>query len=482
MQYVSEKYADLTYELIKKLWSYAEIRYEEVQSVAALTGALADAGFAVETGIAGMPTAFRAVYGADPADGRVPVIGLLAEYDALDGLSQQADCTEDMPRTETTHGHGCGHHLIGSGIVCAALVLRDYIDEHPGCCRLVVLGCPAEEGGCGKTYMARAGVFDELDVALTWHPGTQNAAMTGSLLANIQLAFRFHGKSSHAGAAPHLGRSALDAVELMDVGGNYMREQMEMTDRIHYAITNSGGISPNVVQPEAEVVYLIRSRTNETVQKLLHRVQNIARGAALMTETTVDWEIISGVSNVVPSDTLGQLMYDKMAELGVPHYTEEEKAYIGRFREVIGDEAAVHDLGMLPEFDLPLREELCRTHPMGDFIIPFSPKDVIETASSDMGDVSQIVPMLQLQIACFCLGTPPHSKLQVAQGMSSYALKGTLFAAQTIAESAKALIEDPALLAKAKEENSRRTGGAKYVCPLPEDVLPLPFRTGKAVR
>lgn len=461
------QYHDLLEQINRKIWEAAEIKYEEVESAALLAGALKDAGFIVEEGIGGIPTAFTARYGSGK-----PVIGLLAEYDALDGVSQQADCTTYSPRPETTHGHGCGHHLLGTGVIGAALALKEYLDDYPGGGTLIVYGCPAEEGGSGKPFMARTGCFDCLDVALTWHPGTMNAAMTGSLLANTQLYFRFHGISSHAGAAPQRGRSALDAVELMNVGVNYLREHMEMTDRIHYAVTNTGGVSPNVVQAEAEVLYLIRSRDNESVRELLRRVTNIAKGAALMTETTMDTCFVSAVSNVVPNDVLGQLFYETMEEIGVPTYSEAEREYIMKFRQVIGDEAANNDLGMLPAFDLQTRRKLCTEHPMGDFILPFEPKDLVETASSDMGDVSQIAPLLQLQCACFCLGTPPHSWLQTAQGISSYAVKGMLFAAQTMVNATIRLMKEPALVEAAQQEHCRRTGGKPYICPIPPEEQP----------
>lgn len=469
--YKVKKYEALLTEMNARLWELAEIRFEEYQSAELMAGCLREHGFSVETGVGALPTAYKAVYGSGS-----PVIGLLAEYDALDGLSQQADVTEHRPRPETTHGHGCGHHLLGTGVIGAALALKDYLAIHPGAGTVIVYGCPAEEGGSGKTYMARAGVFDGLDIALTWHPSTMNASMTGSLLANCQAYFKFHGKSSHAGAAPQKGRSALDALELMNVGVNYLREHMEMTDRIHYAITNAGGVSPNVVQAEAEVLYLVRSRDNDSVRELFRRVVNIAKGAALMTGTTMEMTFDKACSNVVPSDTLGELLYDTMVEIGVPEYTSEERAYIADFRKVIGDEAADRDLGMLPEFDLETRHALCKSHPMGDFILPFEPQDVVETASSDMGDVSQIAPLLQLQCACFCLGTQPHSWVEVAQGKSSYAVKGMLFAAETLYRAAVKLMEDPQLVKKAKEENARRTGGRAYRCPIPEDVVPAAFR------
>lgn len=471
MRHQAETYKELLFELNDRLWELSEIRFEEYESARIMTEILENHGFQVERGVGGLPTAYRATFGSGK-----PVIGLLAEYDALDGLSQEADRTEPVKRAGTTHGHGCGHHLLGTGVIGAALVLKDYLAEQEGAGTVVVYGCPAEEGGSGKTYMARAGVFDGLDIALTWHPSTMNAAMTGSLLANCQAYFRFHGKSSHAGAAPQKGRSALDALELMNVGVNYLREHMEMTDRIHYAITNTGGISPNVVQAEAEALYLVRSHDNDSVKELFRRVTNIARGAALMTGTTVEMVFDKACSNVVPSDTLGRLLYDTMVKIGVPEYTEEEKAYIYGYRQVIGAEAADHDLGMLPEFDLETRHRLCKTHPMGDFILPFEPQELVETASSDMGDVSQIAPLLQLQCACFCLGTQPHSWVQVAQGKSSYAKKGMLFAAQTLADAAVTLMETPELVKEAREENRRRTGGKTYHCPIPTEVAPPPFR------
>ncbi|MCI8454116.1 MAG: amidohydrolase [Lachnospiraceae bacterium] len=471
MVYRVKDYEAILTELNGKLWDLAEIRFEEFESSRLTAKVLEEHGYAVESGVGGLPTAYKAVYGSGS-----PVLGLLAEYDALDGLSQEADALEKRVRPGTSHGHGCGHHLLGTGIIGAALALREYAEAHPGKGTIIVYGCPAEEGGSGKTYMARAGVFDGIDIALTWHPGTMNAAMTGSLLANCQAYFRFHGVSSHAGAAPQKGRSALDALELMNVGVNYLREHMEMTDRIHYAITNTGGISPNVVQAEAEVLYLVRSRDNESVKELYRRVVNIAKGAALMTGTTLEIEFDKACSNVVPSDTLGQLLYDSMIKIGVPMYTEEERRYILGYRKVIGDKAADNDAGLLPEFDMETRGRLCREHPLGDFILPFEPQDVIETASSDMGDISQIAPLLQLQCACFSLGTQPHSWMQVAQGKSSYAVKGMLFAAQTITEAAVSLMENPELVEKAKEEKKRRTKGRTYECPIPEGVVPAAFR------
>lgn len=459
------QYKDLLQSINSQIWSFSELGYQEFKTVELLTKTLASYGFQIEKNVAGIATAFKATYGHHK-----PVIGLLAEYDALNGLSQKADYFTYCPREETNNGHGCGHHLIGTGIVGAALLIKEYIDHHPNCGSIVIFGCPAEENGAGKTYLAGSGIFNQIDIALTWHPSTMNTVMMGSMLANCQYYFRFHGLSSHAGSAPEKGRSALDAVELMDIGVNYLREHMEMTDRIHYAITNTGGISPNVVQSEAEVLYLIRSRNNQTVQKLFERVSNIAKGAALMTGTTVDIAFNKAVSNVIPNDTLGTLVYEVMQKIPLPQYTNEEKQYIDNYRKIIGDDW-YHDLGLIPAFQLDYRKNLCQEHPYGDFILPYSPQDVIETASSDMGDVSQIVPLVQLHCACFCLGTQPHSWIQVAQGTSSYAIKGMLYASEVLFQTCIHLFEDKNIILQAKQEQKKRTHNQEYVCPIPQEYF-----------
>lgn len=324
--------------------------------------------------------------------------------------------------------------------------------------------------------MAGAGVFDEIDAAITWHPCTINASMGCSMLANCQAYFRFHGISSHAGNAPQKGRSALDAVELMDVGVNFLREHMEMTDRIHYAVTNTGGISPNVVQAEAEVLYLVRSRTNEGVKELYERVCDVARGAALMTDTTVEIEFYKACSNVVPNQVLGELAYETMVKLGPPEYTEEEREYVRKYHELVGREAVLDDDGAVPHYDMDERRRLIAEHPMADFILPYKMVSMVQTGSSDMGDVSQIAPLIQIETACFTQGAQPHSWLWVTQGLSSYAMKGTMFAGQVMADVTKKLLEQPELLEAAKKEQKKRTGGKKYQCPIPEDQGPLSLK------
>lgn len=466
------QYKDILVDLSKTIWEAAELKFSEHKSAAASIQVLKDAGFDVTVGIGGMDTAFMGRYGSGS-----PVIGLLGEFDALDGLSQMPDVAVQTPRPGTTCGHGCGHHLLGTGAIGAGMALRSWCDAHPGQGTIIVYGCPGEEGGSGKAYMARAGVFDCLDAALTWHPATTNRASTGSNLANCQAYFRFHGKASHAGGAPQHGRSALDAVEIMNVGVNYLREHMEMTDRIHYAVTNTGGVSPNVVQAESEVIYLVRSKSNEGVKELFARVCDCAKGAALITGTTSEVIFDKACSNMLPNDTLSTLLYDTLVKLGPPTYTDEEIAYMKPFQAVIGEAGVQNMLKPLTDSEADELSAQINAHPMGDFIRPFVPKETVSTGSSDVGDVSQIVPTAELNTACYILGTPGHSWLMVAQGLSSYAQKGMLYAAQAMADAVQTLFESPELLAKAKAEFQRRTKGKKYVCPIPPEVMPAARRS-----
>jgi len=467
MQYQTEQYQEELEVLNQTIWDAAEVLYQEKISARTLADCLEKHGFQVEHGVGGLPTAFKAVYGKEG-----PSIGLLAEYDALDGLSQKAGLFYKECRAETTHGHGCGHNLLGTAVVAAALVVKDYLDKEQCPGKIVVYGCPAEEGGSGKTYMARAGAFEDIDVALTWHPSTINASMGCRTLANIQAAFRFKGKASHAAIAPEAGRSALDAVELMDVGCNFLREHMGMTDRVHYAIRDTGGVSPNVVQSQAEVLYLVRSERNESAKELFDRVVDIARGAALMTETEMEMQVESAVSDTIPNEVLGKLAYEVMVQLKPPAYSEEECEYIHRLHELVGEGAVLNDDGAVPHYDMENRRKLVMEHPMADFILPYKLVQQVQQGSTDMGDVSQKVPLIQVQTACFAQGTPPHSWMWVTQGTSSYAIKGMLFAGQIMADMAKRLLTDHGLLAQAKEDFYRKKGKRQYICPIPKEVSP----------
>lgn len=466
-------YQERLKKLAAEIWDYAELKFAEHKSAKAMEDFLTGEGFEVKTGIAGIETAYSASFGS----GR-PVIGILGEFDALSGLSQKADVAEHVEREGTSCGHGCGHHLLGVAGIGAALEVRDYLKKTGKSGTVIFFGCPGEEGGSGKAYMARAGAFDPLDVILTWHPGGANAVMTGSFQANCQVYYRFKGVSAHAAGAPHLGRSALDAVELMDVGVNYMREHMEPTDRIHYAVLDTGGVSPNVVQAKAEVLYLIRSVDSEKVEALYNRVNKIARGAALMTETDVEIVFDKACSNVISNSVLEQLLYDSMVRVGVPEYTDEDRAYAQKFRDTMDPSVLANDLAFFSLSKMEKKKALQRVeaNPIADFIIPHEHRDIDLPGSSDVGDASHVAPCAQFIAACYAAGTPAHSWQMVAQGKSDIAWKGMEFASDVLADAAIHVIDDPEIAKKAKEEFDLVTDGKKYKCPIPPEVQPAASR------
>ncbi len=473
-EYLPKAYREKLALLNKEIWEAAELKFEETKSAGLMTDFLEKEGFRVTRGLARMDTAYVAEYGSGK-----PVIGILAEYDALSGLSQELDVAEPKPRPGVTCGHGCGHSLLGTAAIGAGLLVRDYLKAHPGKGTVRVYGCPAEEGGSGKTYMAREGCLDDLDAAFTWHPATINSVCTGSNQANIQVAFTFKGRAAHAAGAPQNGRSALDAVELMNVGVNYMREHMADYERVHYAVLDTGGVSPNVVQAHAQVLYLIRSKTNEETKRLFDRVVNIAKGAALMTETTVSIRFDKAVSNLVRNDVLAKLMYDTMVEVGAPKRTDEEKAYLKKFQDTVPEFNILHDPGMSPIPDITILEALIAKDRYGEFIEPFYPNSITKMGSSDTGDVSYITPLAQLYAATFPIGTSAHSWQWVAEGQSSVALKGCFYAARVMAESAMKVLEDPQIAAEARRELDERLGGKPYECPIPGNVWPTKYSDKK---
>lgn len=462
-------YSKLLCDLSDRIWDFAELRFQEYKSVAAITDLMKSEGFDVKIGLADMDTAFTASYGSGH-----PVIGVLAEYDALSGLSQQAGVTEPAPIPGSNNGHGCGHHLLGTAAVGCALKVRDYLRESGKSGTIVLIGTPAEEGGSGKAYMARAGIFDPLDLALAWHPASGNSVMTGSMMANCQVYFRFKGISAHAAASPHLGRSALDAVELMDVGVNYMREHIEPTDRIHYAITDSGGISPNVVQNHAEVIYLIRSTDNSKTKALYDRVCDIARGAALMTQTKVEIVFDKACSNILSNSVVEDLLHDSMVAVPLPTYTEEEIALAEAFKAGLQDSDRAADLsvGFMENRQKKLMVQKFREMPMANFVADHKHLDVYVAGSSDVGDCSFCTPTAQFLAACAAPGTPAHSWQMVAQGKTGLAHKGMLYAADVLADAAKRVIDDPSIAEKARREFVESTEGMPYACPIPPEIKP----------
>lgn len=314
---------ELIAEVADSIWDYAELSMQEVKSAALFVKVLKEEGFQVEEGICGIPTAFSASYGSGK-----PVIGFLAEYDALSGLSQEAGSTEYHELVKGGSGHGCGHNLLGAGAMAAAIGLKHYLAGTGKSGTVILYGCPGEEGVASKAYMARDGLWYNLDAALTWHAGDCNEVATGSTNSCIQMLYTFHGLASQASTAPERGRSALDAVELMNVGVQFLREHMPRDARIHYSILDAGGASPNVVQHQASVLYMIRSNFVKDCITLHQRVDKIAQGAALMTDTTIERRFVDGLSDTVCNHALEKVLYDNFTELGVPACTPEEHAFM----------------------------------------------------------------------------------------------------------------------------------------------------------
>ena len=453
-------------DLADRIWGLAELRYAERESMRLHADALGAAGFSVQPEAADIPTAFIAEAGSGG-----PVIGLLGEYDALSGLNQEAGALFCCPSPDSPghNGHGCGHHLLGSAAHLAAVAVHDHLRRRalPG--RVRFYGCPAEEGGSGKTFMARAGLFADLDAALTWHPGSHTAVFTQSSLANVQVKFVFSGRAAHAAASPHLGRSALDAVELTNVGVNYLREHMPPTARVHYAITDSGGLSPNVVQARAEVLYLVRAVDNAQAAQLYERVCDVARGAALMTGCTLQIVFDKACSNLLINDVLNRELQASLQALGPLPLASAGRSEALRFQGALGQEdiaEAGRSLGQALRGQAPaVFDGLAELGSAGDGPLYGSP---------DVGDVSWVTPTAQCWVACFAFGTPMHSWQLVAQGKTQVAHAGMLHAARAMALTAIRLIENPGRLDEARDELMARRGGQPYRCPIPPEVA-LPF-------
>lgn len=329
---IIEEKKDLFIKVSDEIWEFAETRFEEFKSSELLCEILEEEGFVATKGIADMETAFVASFGSGK-----PVISFLGEFDALYGLSQEAGIAEKKPVSDGGKGHGCGHNALGAGALAAAIAVKEYIKVNNIQGTVRYYGCPGEESGSGKAYIARAGYFKDVDAALTWHPGSTNSVMSCNFLASISAYFKFKGISSHAAASPHLGRSALDAVELMNVGVNYLREHVIQEARIHYAITDAGGSSPNVVQPNAAVLYQMRAPKLSQARDIYDRVVNIAKGAALMTDTTLEIVFDRATSNILSNRTLEKLLYEKFEEVGPVPVDEEDIEYAKNIRESLNE-------------------------------------------------------------------------------------------------------------------------------------------------
>ena len=451
------------------IWDHPELNFHEDFSAAALRSFLEEQGFAVTDRLAGLPNAFRAEYGSGK-----PVIAFLGEYDALSSLSQKAGCAVREPLESGAPGHGCGHNLLGTGALAAAVALKDLIAAGEATGTVVYFGCPAEETGSAKAFMARDHVFDGVDAMLTWHPWDYNGIWPGGSLANVKMIFRFKGQSAHAASSPHLGRSALDALELMNVGVQFLREHVPEDTRIHYAITDAGGVSPNVVQNHAEVVYLVRSQRLADLESIKQRVIDCARGAAIMTGTTMEMEFVKGCSNILGNVVMEETLLESMKEIGVPQYTQEELQLAASLHAAL--EAPETTLAKITRLcDSRTREEILahQGEPLYTFIAPYTPSDTpIIPVSTDVGDASWCAPTSQVSCAAWAADTPAHSWQAVAIGKSPIAHKAMLMAAKTIALAGARLMTDPALLARAKKEFDERIARQPYLCPIPEGVVP----------
>lgn len=457
---VDEKRADYI-ALADRVWDMPELAYGEHRSAAEHLAMLEREGFRITRDVAGIPTAMIAEAGEDG-----PVIAILGEYDALPGLSQEAGL--DEPRQVEGHGgvgHGCGHNLLGSAAMLAAAAVKDWLAKSGTKGRVRYYGCPAEEGGAAKGFMVRAGAFADVDIAISWHPASFSGVEEAMSLANTRIDFTFIGRASHAAAAPHLGRSALDAVELMNVGVNYLREHIPDDARVHYAYLDAGGIAPNVVQARAKVRYLIRAANLAELNGLVARVRRIGDGAALMTETAVTTQVVSAVSNLMANTPLEQAMHDNLQRLGPPEFGDADRAYAERIR------ATLTDADIAAAFDragVPVRPDLA----MCDFIVPFGARGKGGTGSTDVGDVSWVVPTVQARGATCAVGTPFHSWQLTAQGKSPAAHKGLVHVAKVMAGTALDALQDPGLIERAKTDLAERTRVTAYRCPLPDDVQP----------
>lgn len=448
------------------VWEYAEIGFKEFQSAKALTDVLKAEGFAVEEGVAGIPTAFVASWG----EGK-PIIGLLGEYDALPALKHAAGDPVESSEIVSENGHGCGHNLLGAGALGAAVAVKDYMQAHGLKGTIRYYGCPGEEFGSGKMFMARAGLFDDLDAAFTWHGGAYNAITADHSLANLCAYFKFKGRTSHAAGSPHLGRSALDACELMNVGCNYLREHILPDERIHYAYTDVGGSAPNVVQDHACVFYYVRSPRLYQVLDLYERVKDVARGAALMTGTQLEIVLNDGLCDYVPNDTLSKLLYESFCEAGGPKFSEEEKALAAEFAKTFDPAAVADKARTLAAHFGPKVAEKYKDQILVEDIFPYHASDMISSGSTDVGDVSYCAPTAQMNVSTWALCTTGHTWQVTAQSGSDIGRTGTVKAAEVLALASIKAMQNPELLEKAKEEWKKTTGG-KYVCPVTDDVQP----------
>ncbi|WP_117194697.1 M20 family metallopeptidase [Rhizobium terrae] len=446
-------------ELADRVWETPETCYMERLSAAAHREMLETQGFRITENVAGIPTALIGEAGEGG-----PMIAFLGEYDALAGLSQKAGVDRHDPLMAGANGHGCGHNLLGSASLLAATALKDWLEKTGTPGRVRYYGCPAEEGGAAKAFMVREGAFEDVDIAISWHPSNFAGVQRETSLANCRIDFTFTGRAAHASAVPELGRSALDAVELMSVGVNYMREHMPSESRIHYAVLDTGGISPNVVQAHAKVRYVVRSADLPGLFALIERVKKVADGAALMTETKVESTILAGVSNLVVNTPLMDVMQDVWDSMGPPAFDAADITFAEKIRATLTPEdiAASWNQERLEQRDIPL----------ADFILPAHSENRQMGGSTDVGDVSWVVPTVQAYGATLAVGTQLHTWQVVAQGKSALAHKGMVSAAKAMAATGLAAMTSDQLREAAWADLKKRRKGQEYRSPIPAGAEP----------
>jgi aminobenzoyl-glutamate utilization protein B len=437
----------------RTIWEYAELGYHEEKSSALLQKDLQGAGFTLQSGVADEKTGFIASYGSGK-----PVIAILGEFDALPGLSQ-ADVPDRKPVVADAAGHGCGHNLLGAGAALAAVAVKEAMQKNHLSGTIRFYGTPAEEGGAGKLYMMRAGFFKDVDVVLHWHPQDRNAVLNGGMLAITSAKFTFHGIAAHAAAAPERGRSALDGVMLMGTGVEYMREHVPSSTRMHYVITK-GGAAANIVPDLSQISMVARSPSSDTLAGVWERVENVAKGAALMTGTTVDVDVDASMSNILRNDALAAVAQKNMNEVGGYTMTPQEQAFALELQKSLPQGAAP---------PLSLSSE----------IVPLAVSQAaVPSASTDVGDVSWNVPTIGFVAATFVPGVAPHTWQATASAGMSIGQDGMMVAAKSIALTALDLLTRPELVAAAKADFSKELTTKKYSSIIPMDRKPDPNYRG----
>ena len=462
--------AKLYTDISDKIWECPELSLKEHCAAELYVSTLRELGFELTEKLGGIDTAFCARYGKGK-----PVIGILGEFDALDAMSQKSGLCHPEMIQEGGSGHGCGHNLLGAGSLAAAVAVKKYLQDSGKDGTVIFYGCPGEEGCASKAYLARERVWKELDAALCWHPSDVNQVRTGTNNSCVQVLYKFKGIAAHAAGDPHNGRSALDAVELMNIGVQFLREHMPDDCRIHYAITDAGGVSPNVVQAKADVLYMVRANRVSDSVKLLKRVDDIAKGAALMSGTEYDRIYIDGTADILPNYSLEESLYKNFTEIDLPEYSDSELSFAQNLRATYPH--AEHAPGIGAKFDRDIAKQVDLLTEKGkkalnDFIMPQYSGTGFMPGSSDVGDVSWLTPTAQIETVTWPADIPGHSWQVVSCGKSSIAHKGMLMAGKVLAATAIDLINEPELLKAARTEFEERARSG-YVCPIEPDAVPI---------